>query len=435
MKPYCQKLPLVFASFAAFILCLQHVGAVKGTVEEDLINNLTNHNILVRPVTFTNETVTVNMGMSLIKILDIDEAANIIRASVWLRFSWNAKNLAWDPSIYDVDLVRIPIMKLWRPDIVLYNGVGTEKHWDEGEHKNAVITRDGTVVYIPFATITAQCNLNYRLYPYDEQTCTFKFGSWTHDGFKLDLAFFSDLAAIDTNDYIGDSAWVLMKTNGVKNTKYYPCCKEPYPDITFSLTVLRKSTYLVVVYIYPVVIVAFVSPFIFLIPHQIPGKVLFGLLVLLIEVIQLMMLNSALPGHRVNTPIVVWVYLYNMAMTTVSLFLTLVTTNLSASGFCGRPVPNFIRKCLLDNAIGRLCGVSETSMNYDGFENPLHMTSTTEDGSKNGANTGVERANTAVTSNVGDWKRVALTLDRYFFVIMLVMSVVITLGMLNQYQI
>ncbi|CAH1803430.1 unnamed protein product, partial [Owenia fusiformis] len=174
---------------------------------------------------------------------------------------------------------------------------------------------------------------------------------------------------------IPKNGWTLKKTGGVKNTKYYPCCKEPYPDITFNLTVTRRSTYLVVVYIYPVVIVAFVSPSMFLIPYHIPGKVLFGLLVLLVEVIQLMMINLVLPGHRVNTPIVVWVYLYNMAMTTVSLFFTLVTINLSAIGFCARPVPNFIRKFLLDNAIGRLCGVSEKSVNCGGFDNPLYMSS------------------------------------------------------------
>ncbi|CAH1791622.1 unnamed protein product, partial [Owenia fusiformis] len=105
---------------------------------------------------------------------------------------------------------------------------------------------------------------------------------------------------------------------------------------------------------------------------RVPGKILFGLVVLLIEVIQMMMLNTALPGHRVYTPIIVWVYLYSMAITTVSLFLTIGTTILSSNGFFGRPVPYFLKKCLLDNAFGRLCGVSEAST-INNFPNPLHL--------------------------------------------------------------
>ncbi|ELU00733.1 hypothetical protein CAPTEDRAFT_118845, partial [Capitella teleta] len=63
----------------------------------------------------------------------------------------------------------------------------------------------------------------------------FKYGSWTYDGFKLDVNFFNDDEQIDINDYLPHNNFELIDHSAVKNTKYYPCCLEPYPDLTFKL--------------------------------------------------------------------------------------------------------------------------------------------------------------------------------------------------------
>ncbi|CAH1791624.1 unnamed protein product, partial [Owenia fusiformis] len=105
------------------------------------------------------------------------------------------------------------------------------------------------------------------------------------------------------------------------------------------------------------------------------------------------------------------------------------TTILSSNGFFGRPVPDFTRKCLLDNAIGRLCGVSEAST-INSFQNQMHLVPKGDDDIDEAEN----MANAVVTPNRNDWKSMALILDRCFFVIMFVISVVLTLGMLKRYQ-
>ena len=67
-----------------------------------------------------------------------------------------------------------------------------------------------------------------------------KFGSWTFDGFKIDIGFF-DREEIDINDLHGDmtDTFEIIGNSAKKNVKYYPCCEEPYPDLTFMLH-LRK---------------------------------------------------------------------------------------------------------------------------------------------------------------------------------------------------
>ena len=61
------------------------------------------------------------------------------------------------------------------------------------------------------------------------QVCYLKFGSWTYDGFKLDINFHDDQEAMETSDYVESNEWALLEHPAKKNVKYYQCCTEPYP--------------------------------------------------------------------------------------------------------------------------------------------------------------------------------------------------------------
>lgn len=51
-----------------------------------------------------------------------------------------------------------------------------------------LVYSDGTVLWVPPATLVAMCQLDLTYWPYDTQTCHLTMGSWTHDGDKIDLA-------------------------------------------------------------------------------------------------------------------------------------------------------------------------------------------------------------------------------------------------------
>ena len=56
----------------------------------------------------------------------------------------------------------------------------------------AVIESDGTVLWIPPALFRSSCSIDITQFPFDVQTCGLKFGSWTYDGFKLDIDFYKN---------------------------------------------------------------------------------------------------------------------------------------------------------------------------------------------------------------------------------------------------
>lgn len=82
-------------------------------------------------------------------------------------------------------MLYIPSEHIWLPDIVLYN------NWD-GNYEVTLMTKatlkyTGEVYWEPPAIYKSSCEINVEYFPYDEQTCFMKFGSWTYNGAQVDL--------------------------------------------------------------------------------------------------------------------------------------------------------------------------------------------------------------------------------------------------------
>lgn len=49
----------------------------------------------------------------------------------------------------------------------------------------ATLHYTGRVVWEPPAIYKSSCTIDVEFFPFDEQTCGMKFGSWTYDGFQV----------------------------------------------------------------------------------------------------------------------------------------------------------------------------------------------------------------------------------------------------------
>ena len=110
------------------------------------------------------------------------------------------------------------------------------------------------------------------------QTCNLKFGSWTYDGFMVDISFFAERAEVDTSDYVVSNEWELMEQPGRRNVRYYACCGDhPYPDLTFTLRLRRLSAFYNYTIMLPCVLLSCLTAVIFWLPPESPAKIMLGL--------------------------------------------------------------------------------------------------------------------------------------------------------------
>lgn len=51
----------------------------------------------------------------------------------------------------------------------------------------ATLNYTGRVEWRPPAIYKSSCEIDVEYFPFDEQTCVMKFGSWTYDGFQVSV--------------------------------------------------------------------------------------------------------------------------------------------------------------------------------------------------------------------------------------------------------
>lgn len=191
-----------------------------------------------RPVCYVSDAVDVKLGINLQQIVDWDINVGILTSNVWLSVEWKDVNLQWNMSYYDnIKDIRLPSKEIWIPDIIPYNAADYDA---VNPHKcitDIVVTSNGECTWIPPMNLKTVCKIDDTA---DEQSCKMKFGSWTYNGFKINLELQSDSA--DTSMYVVHKIWELVSAKGERNEMFYACCPEPYFDITYTLKLKKRSS-------------------------------------------------------------------------------------------------------------------------------------------------------------------------------------------------
>lgn len=68
-----------------------------------------------------------------------------------------------------------------------------------------------------------------------------KFGSWTFDGYRVDVVKEADEG--DTKKYVSSGEWDLIGIPAQRNEIIYACCPQPYPDVTYTIHIRRRTIY------------------------------------------------------------------------------------------------------------------------------------------------------------------------------------------------
>ena len=68
-----------------------------------------------------------------------------------------------------------------------YLKISADEAFDGTYPTNVVVTSEGKCTYIPPGIFKSTCKIDITWFPFDDQDCEMKFGSWTYNGFKVRL--------------------------------------------------------------------------------------------------------------------------------------------------------------------------------------------------------------------------------------------------------
>ena len=83
-------------------------------------------------------------------------------------------------------------------------------------------------------------------------------------------------AGIDLTEFYMSVEWDILEVPAVRNVKFYTCCEEPYLDITFNITMRRKTLFYTVNIIIPCMGISFLTILVFYLPSDSGEKVIFN---------------------------------------------------------------------------------------------------------------------------------------------------------------
>lgn len=296
---------------------------------------LSNYNRLIRPVGNNSDRLTVKLGLKLAQIIDINLKNQIMTTNVWVEQEWNDYKLKWNPDDYGgVETLHVPSEHIWLPDIVLYNNA--DGNYEVTIMTKAILHHTGKVVWKPPAIYKSFCEIDVEYFPFDEQTCFMKFGSWTYDGYMVDLRHILqdqdsnkiDIG-IDLQDYYISVEWDIMRVPAVRNEKFYSCCEEPYPDIIFNITLRRKTLFYTVNLIIPCVGISFLSVLVFYLPSDSGEKVSLCISILLSLTVFFLLLVEIIPPTSITVPLLGKYLLFTMLLCTLSVVITIAVLNVN----------------------------------------------------------------------------------------------------------
>uniref|UniRef100_A0A8B9LUI6 Si:ch211-39a7.1 n=1 Tax=Astyanax mexicanus TaxID=7994 RepID=A0A8B9LUI6_ASTMX len=274
--------------------------SVQGPHQRALLKNLLkDYNPMERPVANDSQPLTVVLSLSLVQIMDVDEKNQVLTTNIWLNMRWYDHYLQWNQSEYPgVKNLRFTTDQIWTPDILLYNSADDE--FDSTFKTNVLVNSSGYCNYLPPGIFMSTCNVDVRWFPFDIQKCELKFGSWTFDGWLLDL----QMSEADISGYMPNGEWDLVGVPGSRNEIFYDCCKEPYPDVTFVVTIRRRTLYYALNLLIPCVLLSSMTLLIFLLPADSGEKISLGITVLLSLTVFMLLVAEIMPATSDSIPLI-----------------------------------------------------------------------------------------------------------------------------------
>uniref|UniRef100_A0A1I7UUM1 Neur_chan_LBD domain-containing protein n=1 Tax=Caenorhabditis tropicalis TaxID=1561998 RepID=A0A1I7UUM1_9PELO len=281
-----------------------------------------------RPVSDHSKPVNVQFRLILQQLVDVDEKNQVITLVVWTQYKWSDYKMKWSPEEYgNITALQIPFGTLWKPDILLFNSAN--EHFDSSFPVNMVVSSDGSVLFAPPGIMQFSCSLSMTWFPYDEQVCYLKFGSWTY-GKKLDLQIDDiDLPEghkMDLQYYVPNGEFDLLATPAFRKSTEFQ--GEIYVELYFHMHLKRRTMYYGLNWIIPSILISLSNILGFTMPVECGEKVTLQITNFLSIMVFLGMVSEVAPPTSESIPIIAAFFSLSIVILGLSICASLITVSI-----------------------------------------------------------------------------------------------------------
>lgn len=287
------------SNIALFITILLLVGLTTAENRTQLFKDLfKDYEVRVAPFDTLADVMILSMSVSIISLRNVNEKDQTFSASVWISLSWLDERLEWEAKSYKgINSIQTTSKYVWIPSsICIFNEVTNDKCLTE--EKPVTIYSSGHLVYTTSRESTAQCKIDVSKYPFDTQICSLYIGNLFVQSEFIYLS--SSLSTYSLVYFDRNEEWEVLNA--------YPrdYTGTGATQIHFDLVVKRKSSYIVLTVLLPVILLSVLNIFSFVLPIDSGEKMGTSMAIFLTFAVFLTIINDSLPKTDSIPPFTVY---------------------------------------------------------------------------------------------------------------------------------
>lgn len=288
-----------------------------------------NYNKQVRPSLNQSKPLRVDLDLFLVAINGIDEVTQKLTTTGFLDIYWTDEYLTWNPADYGkVNTIYVSQNDIWKPDISLQNGFKKLNELGSGFIK-VIISNDGSLRWSPFEVFETKCEIDITNFPFDVQTCDIVFVVWSYSTSEIKISKGSK--GINFYQFKGNGEWEVVSTSATVEAK-------GETQVQFSLKIRRIPTFYLINVVAPVILLAILNVFTYVLPIDCGEKMSYSITVYLSFAVFLSIVSSTLP--KTSGSLLEYYLIFQLGMGTIVVIITAVELRLH---FNSKPVPKWLK--------------------------------------------------------------------------------------------
>ena len=204
------------------------------------------------------------------------------------------------------------------------------------------INSNGKHTWLNSVVFQKICKLDVSFFPFDDQECALKFGSWAYDETKIITKEFANTSS-SNSFYIPNGEWELLSIHTKENLLKYQCCEHRFSDVTVTIRLRRQAKNHTLTLILPCALLSSLVVLGFILPPESGERIGLSITVLLSVTVFQQLTSQIMPPY--DFPYLAQYYLVTIMQTAFSLVSSTLILNIYHRS--NRRMPNWTKKLLL----------------------------------------------------------------------------------------
>ena len=206
---------------------------------------------------------------------------------------------------------------MWKPDLIVgypidqIKAIGYEHWWI-----NVRYFYNGTGKYAPGDVLNAACSIDVAFYPFDTQTCHIYFLPWAV--IANEIEFHTPRLEVYRRYFTEHGEWSLEEATTEPTLMY-----DLYPSVVLNIRIRRRSSFVIVNVILPILNMGFLNILVFWLPVQSGERVSFAITVLLAIAVFLTLVVDNLPKTSQPMSTICYFLLTNLVLSSLIMMATI----------------------------------------------------------------------------------------------------------------